>query len=262
MLCCLLMCVRAQPTVSLQVLQQVPIGTATDVQVDMLGNLYLLGSAGQVKKLGPSGDSLAVFGQAARSGALFSMDLSNPLRPLLFYKNYAQVLVLDRNLAPQFTLDLRRVGMQQPLAAAISFDNKVWVFDGLTGSIKKLDEKGSALLETPDLRLALNAALKPIRIFDQDKWLYLYDPELGLYQFDYFGNFKRKIPVQEWTDVLVAGNHVYGIKNGLLQRYSFATLLQEQPILPDVLKGCKVKLVPGKLLAFKDGMLSVYRAEY
>lgn len=236
------------------------VGAVADVQSDVMGIYYLVENGGRLKKLSPSGDSLAVFNQV-RSGPLFSMDLSNPLRPLLFYKNYAQVVVLDRNLAPQVTLNLRTMGMQ-PFAAATSFDNNIWMFDALSGTIKKVDERGTVLLETPDLRIAIGVALKPVRIIDQDKWLYLYDPELGLYQFDYFGNFKRKIPATGWADVLVAGSQVYGIKEGALQRYSLATLMQDQQSLPDVLKGSFIRLAPAKLLSWKKGMLSVYGAAF
>lgn len=254
--CCLLGVSNAQQELSLRLLQQLPVGPAADVQSDVMGNFYLVAKDGRVKKLSPSGDSLAVFNQA-RNGSLFSMDLSNPLRPLLFYKNTGQVVVLDRNLAPQVALNLRTMGMQ-PLVAATSFDNNIWMFDARSGTIKKLDEKGTVLLETPDLRMALGVALQPVRIFDKDKWLYLYDPGQGLYQFDYFGNFKRKIPVTGLTDMLVANNHVYGIKDGALQRYSLATLVQDQQSLPDTLKGSNVRLIPGKLLGWKNGTLSVY----
>lgn len=253
---CLLGVCSAQQELSLRLLQQLPVGAVADVQSDVMGNFYQVGKEGRLKKLSPLGDSLAVFNQV-RNGPLFSMDLSNPLRPLLFYKNNAQVVVLDRNLAPQVALNLRTMGMQ-PMVAATSFDNNIWMFDALSGTIKKLDERGAVLLETPDLRIAIGVALQPVRIIDQDKWLYLYDPGQGLYQFDYFGNFKRKMPVTGWTDVLVASNQVYGVKEGALQRYSLATLLQDQQSLPEALKGSTIRLAPAKLLSWKNGMLSVY----
>lgn len=254
----LLQLLQAQPGTPFRLLRSYA-GPVADALTDNLGNLYLVSNDGQVKKLGPEGDSIAVFNQVRRNGNLHAVDVSNPLKLLLFYKDFAQVVVLDRFLSVQLTLDLRRAGIQQPLAAALSYDNNIWVFDALTGKLKKLDEKGNTLLETPDLRTVFTGGLQPAQIMDQNKWVYLYDPAQGLFVFDYYGNFKRKIPVTGWHNLLITDQQVHGIRDGMLQSYSLSTLMQEQKLLPNELKACSfIRFGWGRIVALCAGNVSVY----
>lgn len=232
------------------------------VQADNLGNLYVVNEDGRISKRGPAGDSLAVFNQVRRNGKLSSLDLSNPLRPLLLYRDFAKVVVLDRFLAPLLTLDLRAAGIQQPAAAATSFDNKIWVFDLLASKLKKLDDNGNILLETADLRQVFGAALQPVQIIDHNNWLYLCDPATGVYVFDYFGNFKRKMPLVHWQHLQVWGNYVYGIEGGLLWRYHTGTLVQESLPLPAEIRNCPaLALAPGKLISWCSGNCRLYQLQ-
>lgn len=235
---------------------------AVDAVADNLGNLYLVNAEGQVKKLGSSGDSVAVFNSVRRNGKLFSMDVSNPLRVQLFYRDFAQVVVLDRLLAPQLTLDLRRSGMLQPSAVGLSFDNKIWVFDAVTQQLKKVDDGGKVLQETPDLRAVLPDGIQPVRIIDHNSWVYLYDPAQGLFVFDYFGNFKRKMPLKGWGAIAVAGDAVYGIKDGALRHYAVSTLMETTYPLPDALKNCSHFRMDGnRLVAVCAAGVYVYRLQ-
>src|SRR3982751_4245634 len=58
--------------------------------VDNLDNLYLVNnSSNQLKKIDGNGDSVGVFNNVRKYGKLFSIDATNPLKLLLFYKNFA-----------------------------------------------------------------------------------------------------------------------------------------------------------------------------
>lgn len=211
---------------------------ATDARTDNLGNLYLVSSEGSIKKLGPAGDSMGQFNAVRRFGNLFSIDVSNPLKVLLFYKDFAQVAVLDRFLAQQTSLDLRRSGVQQPIAAGLSFDAKIWVFDALSNKLKKIDESGRLLMETPDLRTVFPGGLQPQQIIDQDNWVYLYDSLQGLMVFDYYGNFKRKVPIAGWRNLMISSQFIYGISEGKLWSYNVSNLMQNGMQLPNGLSNC------------------------
>ena len=55
-------------------------GEVLDFSIDNLGNIFILYQNGQLKKLNPNGDSLAVFNDVRRYGKLFSIDVTNPLK--------------------------------------------------------------------------------------------------------------------------------------------------------------------------------------
>lgn len=235
-------------------------GPVADAALDNLGNLYLLSAGGQLKKFVANGDSMAVFNQVRRNGPLHTLDVSNPLRPLLFYRDFGQVVLLDRFLAPQLTLDLRRIGILQPTAVGQSFDNKIWVFDAVANKLKKVDEQGNLLLETPDLRAVFPEGLHPQRIFDQNGWVYLSDPAEGLFVFDYYGTFKRKIPVPGWRNLLITDQTVLGFADGAVHTYSLSTLMQGQQAIPTHVQGCSdMRMGNKQLLALCPEGVRLYR---
>ncbi|RPD48174.1 hypothetical protein [Paracnuella aquatica] len=250
----------AQSGSGLRLLRSYPAPVA-DATLDNLGNLYLVSENGQVKKYGPGGDSISVYNSVQRNGKLQTLDVSNPLRPLLFYRDYGQVVLLDRLLAVQATLDLRRQGITQPLAAAMSFDNKVWVFDGVTNQLKKLDDAGKVLLETPDLRQVFAGGVQPQQIIDHNGWVYLADSAQGLFAFDYFGSFKRKIPVAGWRHLQVTDSVVLGISEGGFHTYNLATLMQATQPLPPILQDCApIRWSEKGWLAICGGVVKLFSA--
>src|SRR5687768_1114954 len=98
-------------------------GGITDFTVDNLGNIYLLYNTDQIKKLGPKGDSIGIFNATRRYGQLYSMDVTNPLKIILYYKDFGTIVALDRLLNVRNTIDLRRMNIFQVKAVGLSFDN-------------------------------------------------------------------------------------------------------------------------------------------
>ena len=156
-------------------------GDIADAAVDNLDNLYIVSSTGQIKKFDARGDSTGVYNQLRNFGRLFSIDVSNPLRPLLFYKDFSTVVLLDRFLANRSALDLRRYHILQPGAVGVSYDNNIWVFDEYDNKLKKLDEQGNKLLETPDFRTAFSETIHPQKIISSNGFVYLADTASGVF---------------------------------------------------------------------------------
>ena len=158
-------------------------GDIVSFTVDNLDYIYLLGSTNQVKKLNPNGDSLAVFNNVRKFGQASLIDVSNPLKVLLYYRDFATIVVLDRLLNVRNTIDLRKHNILQVRAIGQSYDNKIWLYDEVDNKLKKIDEDGTLLLETPDFRQLFGEVLMPQKIFDQDQYVYLYDSARAVFRF-------------------------------------------------------------------------------
>jgi len=139
-------------------------GDIVTFTVDNLDYIYLLGSTNQVKKLNPNGDSVAVFNNVRRYGQASLIDVSNPLKVLLYYSDFATIVVLDRMLNVRNTIDLRKQNILQVRAIGQSYDNKIWLYDELDNKLKKIDEDGKLLWETPDFRQLFGEALMPQKL--------------------------------------------------------------------------------------------------
>ena len=118
----------AQNDSGFQLVKTYPI-EATGAMFDNLDNLYIITVQEQLKKYNANGDSVAVFNGVKRFGKLYAVDVSNPMKLLLFYKDFSNVVILDRLLAVRSTIDLRQHNILQASAIAISYDNNIWVFD-------------------------------------------------------------------------------------------------------------------------------------
>lgn len=210
-------------------------GDIIEFTVDNLDNIYILNSRNQVKKFDINGDSVAVFNDIKKFGKATLLDVSNPLKVLLYYKDFATVVMLDRFLNVVNTIDLRKENILQAKALGQSYDNKIWVYDELESKLKKIDEDGKLLQETPDFRLLLGQAPSPVKIFDENKYVYIYDSLLGVYVFDYFGALKNNILIQRWQNFKVAGKFIYGSRSDVLYRYEISSFRYDEWKMPEAI---------------------------
>lgn len=187
---------------------------------DELGNLFALTKTGQLKKYNNNLDSMGVFNEVRRYGKLHSISVDNPLRSVLYFKDYRTILVLDRLMQVVNKIDLRKAGIFQVSAIAQSYDNLFWVFDEQESKLKKIDEEGRQVLATADLRLLFSEPIIPRNIFDVGGFVYVYDDKNGLFIFDYYGALKNRIAFINWKQVHPVGKQIVGIKDNALIRYT------------------------------------------
>jgi len=234
-------------------------GDVTAFAVDNLENVYLLNSFGQLKKLNDKGDSVAVFNDIKKYGEATLIDVSNPLKVLLYYRDFATIVVLDRLLNVRTSIDLRRLNIFQVKAVALSYDNKIWLYDEMDSKLKKIDEEGKLLLETNDFRQLFSVAPMPLRIFDQDKYVYLYDPNQAVYVFDYYGSLKNKILITGWQNFRIAGRYIFGSASGNLYRYDIGTFRYDEWKIPAAISTARqFDFSPTRLYALQKEGIEVY----
>lgn len=203
--------------------QRIVSGDFQRFDVDNLGNIYAITRNNQLKKYTPDGDSVGVFNDLVRFGRLRTMDVSNPLRILLFYPDFGTILFLDRMLKPIDAIDLRRLSMMQVSVAATSYDNHCWIYDDQEARLRKLDVQGRILLESPDLRMLMDDVPHPVLLSDQQGTVSMYDQARGFYLFDLYGAFQQWIPMKGWTNSRVNGGFLEGLCAGQLMRYELKT---------------------------------------
>lgn len=229
------------------------------LNVDVLDNIYLINSGYQLKKLNGNGDSVAVFNDVKKYGNPSFIDVNNPLKLLVYYRNFATVVVLDRFLAQRNSINLRKENMFSVKAIATSYDNNIWLFDEQDYKLKKIDEDGKLLLESADMRQLAEAAPSPRLIIDSDNYVYLYDEEKGFYIFDYYGALKNNLPFVHWENVSVSGNKLAGILQNNLCSYELKSLDLKIYPLPEFLKGYdSIKVVNGKVYVLKKNGVDIY----
>ncbi|TMI93801.1 MAG: hypothetical protein E6H06_10860 [Bacteroidetes bacterium] len=253
-----LLVVRAQKDLPYKLIASIQ-GDIVDFAVDNLDNVFILTGTDQLKKYSVNGDSVAVFNNVKKFGKVSTVDVSNPLKVLLYYKDFSTIVVLDRLLTIRNTIDLRQQNIFQVNAIGQSYDNNIWVYDEGNSKLKKINDEGKTLLETSDFRLLFDQAPHIKNIFDQDGFVYLYDPQQNVFVFDYYGALRNKIMISGWQDLKVAGKFIFGINNDTLHRYEINTFRVGEEKLPGPLKNSlKVNFTSSRLYALKKDLLEIY----
>jgi hypothetical protein len=227
--------------------------------VDNIGALYIITPGNQLKKYNEKGDSVGVFNQVTQYGKLTYVDAENPWKTILFYQNFATIVLLDKYLNVVTAINLRKQNIFQVHAVTSSYDNNIWLYDEQDNKLKKIDENGNVLSETVDFRLLFDSVPEPKKIIDRDGFVYLYDPEKGVYIFDYYGSFKSRLIFLNWTNLEVFGKTIYGFDSENVYKYT--------PPLPDVTtyklpeelqSNTALELANYRIYVLKNGKLSVY----
>jgi hypothetical protein len=227
--------------------------------VNNLGEIYIINSSNQLKKLDDKGDSVGVFNMVNKYGRLSYIEAQNPWRTILFYKNFSIIVLLDKYLNMLANINLRQQNFFNVKAVTASYDNNIWLFDEQDSKLKKIDNSGKSLLETIDLRLLFDSVPSPEQIIDKGGFVYLYDPKKGMYVFDYYGAFKNKITFLSWKDFTVIGKTIYGYDDKYFYTYSINSLDLKQYALPAALNNYKsLKVGNNKLYLLKNNALDIY----
>jgi hypothetical protein len=236
-------------------------GEYTGFTVDPLGNIYLVNSANQIRKLNSDFKELAVFDEGKQYGTIYSVDVSNPLKVMVFYRDFTTVMVLDGLLGFRNITDLRNRNISEVKAIARSYDNNYWLFDEWDDKIKKVDENGKVLMESPDFRILFQDVPDPSYIADRNGLLYLYDSRTGWLVFDYYGVMKRSFDFTGWKDPQVSGKKLTGRDD----RYFYAAVTEQLQLTktrPDVFlqNVLKVVIQSGQVYILHNNCLDIYKA--
>jgi hypothetical protein len=232
------------------------------LNVDMLDNIYVITAGNQLKKLNAKGDSIAAFNDVKKYGNPSYIDVSNPLKILVYYKNFSTVVILDRLLTIRTTINLRKQNIFSVKAIAMSYDNNIWLFDEQDNKLKKIEDDGKLLQESTDLRLLTDSVPSPVQIIDSDNLVYLYDEKKGFFIFDYYGALKSNMPFLNWQSTAIAGKKMYGFSDNSLLSYELNSLNLKKYELPPFFKDYQaIKAINGKVYLLKEDGVEVYSVQ-
>lgn len=237
---------------------QIP-GNFNRMEVDALGHIYLL-EKGLLKKYTSAGDSLSVYNDVRRFGNPTLIDVSNPLKTLIFFKNFTTLVILDRMLSQRAILNLRKMQIFSARSASISYDNEIWVLDEQDFKLKKISENGQLLLESNDLRLITDHAVKADQITDYNGYVYLYDRSFGFTVLDRYGAFKTTLSFPRMQSLSFTPTAVYGFNQNEMNRLDLNLKISSLVQLPEVFTNAiSVRVVHPYIYLLTESGVSVYR---
>jgi len=207
---------------------QIPFSNARFIKIDPYGNIYAVKDA-QLSKFSPQGKLL--FSYSNRSfGEISSIDVFNPMKIMLFYKDAGMLVFLNEQLAlinePVSLFDAR---YQTISLASYSSANQIHLYDNTNKYLLTLDFFMRELSKTPINFPTFN----PTKMIElEEKSLAFHDTETGIYLFDAFGTFNKLIPIITSQPVTITSELIYYTNNDTVNFYNYKTLNTETQQLP------------------------------
>lgn len=190
--------------------------------IDALGNMYVL-RGDEIKKYNPQGVFLKTFSNK-RYGRITDIDLSNPLKILVYYKDFQQVLFLDNQLSPAAeVISLEKAGHEQASLVCSSINNSFWLYDKQNNEVFRFGPDLKVLVQTGNLKRLLELNLQPNYMRESGNYLYLNCPEEGILVFDIYGTFYKTIPLKNLREFSVVNGNIFYFENFLLKEYEAQT---------------------------------------
>ncbi len=234
----------------------IPFSSGLFLTTDKLGNVFVV-IGNQLLQFDVKGKPLANFSRS-NLGDLRTVDASNPMKILLFYPDFAQLVILNSKLSEQSTINLRASGINQPIVAAVSENDGYWLYDNEDDQLKKLNLNLQVSFQSGNLSQLLGYKVQPKFLVEAGGSLYLNNPTTGILVFDQFGTFYKLLPFKGVNFFQVVDNNLLFIRENKLIRYDSKTAVEQEVLLPVHDSILNARIEPPQLYLLTSDSLSFY----
>lgn len=236
-------------------IKSIPV-RAQAITTDNLSYVYLLNND-VLQKCDPSGNPFRSYSNKTL-GKITSVDASNPLKVVLFYRNFLQVVFLDNMLAQNGDpVSIESLGYPQTQLVCSSHNSGIWIYNQQNFELLRLNQDLQLVSQTGNLAQLLGIQLQPNFMLEYDNRLYVNNPSTGILVFDVFGTYNKTIPLYKLDNFQFKGNEIIYYQQGMLKSFNTLTLELGQSALPDS-TAIGVRLIGDKLYLLKRDTLGFY----
>lgn len=187
-------------------------------ELDIYQNIYAVDQNSTLLKLNKNGELISTFGNASY-GVLTSVQVLNPMKIFLFYKESGILLFLNEQLTPiTEPFHLFEKNYQHISLAAASSSNQILLYDLLDSKVILLDYFMKEISQN-QLRIE---DFNPIKIISTtEKGFIFHDPNYGILFFDSFGTIEKLIPLAISSEIQITNNQLRYLENDKWVEYDF-----------------------------------------
>jgi hypothetical protein len=224
---------------------------------DPFGNFYVI-TGQNIRKYNINLDKIGDYSNAYLGKISFA-DVSDPLRILIYYRDFNRVVWLDNFLQElRSPIKLDDIGIDQAVILCSSNLGGFWVFDQLNSQLQYFDKNLKKIHESIILG-TLTGETKPAAIAEKNRMVFLYFPGSGILTFDQFATYSRTLPVFPDNSFQVTDESIYYIHDGLFKRYDLYTLREENMTLPEPDSPISVSVSSEYIFLHKKNGIFIYK---
>ena len=192
------------------------------IEIDGFGNIYVINN-NEIVKYNATGVLQKKF-STKRYGKIDFVDAMNPLKVLVYYKDFQQIMFLDNQMTESSAMiSIETLGYEQTSLVCSSSNNSFWIYDKQNNELSRFDSELKSLVKTGNLKRILDIDIKPNFIQEHNNYVYLNCPNEGILVFDIYGTFYKTIPLKNLKEFNVVNGDVFYFENHTLKQYQAQT---------------------------------------
>jgi hypothetical protein len=187
--------------------------TIENALVDNLGNIYLYSGHKMVKHHYPSLKKASY--SNIKYGAISSLDVTNPFKIMVFYKNFNKIVYLDKYLSQIGSdIDLDELGHTDVELVCSSSNGGFWLYDRQKESLFYYNEDLQKVHQSISVK-SLNDGSDntPVSLIEKNQLVYMNIPEYGILVLDQYGGYQYTIPLINLDDYQIIGGNIFYFNN-------------------------------------------------
>jgi len=192
-------------------------------------------------------------------GEITSIDVSNPLRLLLFYKESNLLLYLDQNLAPiADPIDLYTYSDNETQLCCNAASGGFWIYNSEDHQAFQISREG----EMRNKSLLLSGYFKkslPSKMIEYHDALYFHIPHHGILILNKFGQFQQEIPLPGITDFCFDNQSLFFQKDRTWFSYNALQQTSNSIFEQKDSNKCQSKIRADKIYIFCGDQISIKR---
>lgn len=167
----------------------IKINQATQLDIDGVGNFYVVQSDRLLHKYDKNGKKLLTYDEQSL-GMIQSISCHNPLYIMVHFLESKTIVFLDRNFSVLQTINYGQWTNDDISCAEIANDNNIWLYNNTLRRLQKYNPEGMLIIESFDLYGLSQKALYIDQIKEHNNNVYLKNIEGELLILDNLARFK------------------------------------------------------------------------
>jgi len=228
-LCCSFVFQTNEPIVRIKISEK-----KSHIEIDGFGNMYIINN-NEIVKYNAAGVLQKKF-STKRYGKIDFVDAMNPLKILVYYKDFQQIMFLDDQLTETSSMiSIETLGYEQTSVVCSSTNNSFWLYDKQNNELLRFNSDLKALVKTGNLKRILDIDIKPNFMQEHNNYIYLNCPSEGILVFDIYGTFYKTIPLKNLKEFNIVNGDVFYFETNTLKQYQAQTFNTIQKQFSDTL---------------------------
>ncbi len=201
------------------------------VTADILNHIYIINGKNLIQY---SDEGEIVYQYSSQLlGDITSMDASNPMKILLFYNNFNQVVFLSNKLVPlSSAIELDNMGFTSVSAVCSAARDGFWLFDSKQMQPVYISQNMDIVNKGTHINITDTSSSNiPLMMTEHESKLYICFPELGVWIFDQTGKLLDTIAIPNIQYCQLLSNKLIYLTHKKICMYD---LKQKQTINMDI----------------------------